>query len=260
MEMVNVDSDMQLGRIRPATRRGDDAPCEAAPDGAFEGGILRTADLAIAGWGFLPAILALQLRALQPDLRILLLSGDQELPGLGLELVMPARLPGIVAEVIEPCVVAQWRSLLVSRGGRTVAVEEPVALLDALQLRLELMAQFAPEDLITEREELDWYGGILTWLDGRARLGDFIDLRALTSAAGATDIIEADALSALELPALSDFTDEDDAWLCLRHVPIGEGRVAVSRVPRDAAGWIPQAISGLPGPDYYELLSLIAGG
>lgn len=238
---------MQLPGNREATRHEG------------EGGDLRTADLAIAGWGFLPAILALQVRALQPDLRILLLSGDEEIPGLGLELVMPARLPDVVAKVIAPCVVSQWSALLVSRGGRTVAVEEPIALLDAMQLRLELMAQFPQEDLIADREELDWHGGILTWLGGRASVGDFIDLRALTSAASPTDIIEADSLSALERPALSDFSDQDEDWLCLRHVPIGEGRVAVSRVARDAAGWVPQAISGLPGPDYYELLGLIAG-
>lgn len=254
--MVNAVVTVPLQENRLANRRD----CER--------GTLKTADLAIAGWGFLPAILALQLRALQPYLRILLVSGDAEIPGLALELIMPDRLPTMFADVVAPCEVAQWSSLLMLRGGSIDTVRERTVLLDPLQLRMELMEQFAPDELVAGRSELDWHGGILTWQGARARVGNFIDLRPLTGPAGSTDIVEASDLAGLEFPALSDFPLADDGdrlepgrhdrELCLRHVPIGEGRVAVSRLTQDTAGWLPKDISGLPGPDFYDVLGWVA--
>lgn len=212
-------------------------------------------DLAIGGEGFLPAILALQLRSHMPALRMLLLSGDAQIPGDCLELVFPKRLPPSLAQTLAPCIVGQWPGLLLAeRSGAVSTLGEPVAMLDSAQLHIELLDCFDAPSLVAGCGDIVREDGALVFAGRRVRVADFIDLRSPGGAAARTDIVEGAALAGLALPALFDFSLPGEDWSCLMQVPIGGGRIAVRRLSQGTAGWIPEEISGLPGGDNYQLL------
>lgn len=221
-------------------------------------------DLALAGSGFLPAVLALQLRMDNPDRRILMLSGDREIPGRGLELVFLQRLGPAAAAVIAPCIVREWPGLLAVRGGKAERIEEVVALLDPLQLWAELLDHFDPGALVAGCGDAERGGDRVSWPGGQAVAEDFIDLRPLTAVAADPDIVAGETLAGLELPVLSEEGDEGalggEAPQWLLHVPIGNAHVAVRKLCHRTVGWIPREITGVPGPDYYQFLGAIGSG
>lgn len=222
---------------------------------------MKRFDLAIAGSGFLPAVLALQLQAGDPARRIVMLSGDREIPGRGLELVFPQRLAPATAAVIAPCIVREWSALLVAHSGKTEPLDEVVALLDPLQVWAELLDRFSPGVLFPACNAIEQCGDRLSWHGGQVEAADFIDLRPLTKVASEPDIVAGESLAGLELPVLSDHSDvegvggEDAQWLL--HVPIGNAHVAVRKLCYRTAGWLPREITGLGGPDYYQFLGAI---
>ncbi|MEN9718670.1 MAG: hypothetical protein RIQ99_1548 [Pseudomonadota bacterium] len=222
---------------------------------------MRGYDLAIAGNGLLPAVLALHLRRGYPGLRILLLAGDAQIPGRGLELVMPARLPPTVRDTLAPCCVAQWQAFFMAPPHGSIAkIREAVIAVDPIQLWVDLVDAFGSAALVAGCRDLRWTDGRLAWPGRSEPVGDFIDLRGLADVAAMTDVVEGPGLGALELPALSDFSAPDAPWSCLLHLPIGRGRVAARRLFRGTAGWIPADISGLPGGDNYQLLHAAGAG
>ncbi|HVR89800.1 MAG TPA: hypothetical protein VHG29_01745 [Novosphingobium sp.] len=187
-------------------------------------------DLAVVGKGFAPCLMALALLAARPRLKLLVLTLDREVGGRHFELVLPERLPAIAMGLLDSAVVREWPGFLVNRAGTTEYCAERVALLDPVQLWLELRERVDDARLIVACGGVEWDGSWLSWEDGDARVAELVDLRALAFPERQSDIVAAGALADLQHPVLADFDAAGEAWHYLQYIPLGADRVAIERV------------------------------
>lgn len=188
----------------------------------------------------------------RPDLRLLVLLTDREVGGRDLELVLPDRLPATATALLELAIVREWSGHLVVSQGKSRKTIERTVLIDPVQLWLELRERVGDAPLIVSCGSVLWEDGWLSWGDGDARVGELIDLSALSFPSRQSDIVEAGALRDLDLPVLADFDAGGEAWHYLQYVPLGGDRVAIQRVAREKQPWM------LRAPDTIEDLPTIA--
>ncbi len=197
-------------------------------------------DLAVVGKGFAPCLMTLALLAVRPHLKVLVLVLDTEVGGRHFELVLPGRLPAPTVALLDAAVVREWPGFLISRAGTSEYTPERVALLDPVQLWLELRERIDDARLIVACGGVDWDGTWLSWDDGDARVAEVIDLRVIAFPERQSDIVAAGPLADLQYPVLADFDAAGEAWHYLQYIPLGADRVAIERVARlpgiDAAG------------------------
>lgn len=181
-----------------------------------------TYDLAIGDHGMAPLLLARVLAKVSPALRLAVFTRDAEPGGDGLELVLPDRLSPVVRALMVPIAVRKWDRYVVRRGGMAMTHDEPVWLLDPLQLQLELElldhppAFFAGRDLAERR--------------GPPPAQEVIILPAGPTSLHSTRIIGAAGLEGLSEPVLADFDVVAGEAMFLQYIPLGDERVGVCSV------------------------------
>lgn len=191
-------------------------------------------DLAVVGKGFAPCLMTLALLAARPHLKVLVLVLDSEVGGRHFELVLPDRLPAAALGLLDAAVVHEWPGFLINRAGATEYTAERVALLDPVQLWLELRERIDDSRLIVACGGVDWDGAWLSWDDGDARVAEVIDLRVIAFPERQSDIVAAGVLADLQYPVLADFDAAGEAWHYLQYIPLGADRVAIERVSRSS--------------------------
>ncbi|MDE2560645.1 MAG: hypothetical protein KGL48_00225 [Sphingomonadales bacterium] len=190
-------------------------------------------DLAIVGQGVLPGLVALLVRSARKDARILLLTADDEAGGRGLELMMVQHLAKPVRDVLDPAIVSEWPAYYRLRSGTRTRNDERVALLDPVQIWLELNQLAHPPTIVTKCGEVECVGHSLHWSAGAAICNEAIDLRPWTSGLADTHIVAIEASARLDLPVVSDPASSLDAEPgdILHWIPLGDNRMAVRHWP-----------------------------
>lgn len=186
-------------------------------------------DLAIRGSGMLPGLLGVHLLQRDASQSLLLLTGEAQIAGDRLEPVTTASLSPAARTLVEPFVVASWPGYLVTGKGLTQQCEEPVLLLDPVQLWLELQTLIAPEALITGVERVNYKSGCLSWGDNSAMVEHLVDLDQITRHEETDAIIGLEAARALPLPVLVDLETGSEPWDAFQHIPLGDERVYVRK-------------------------------
>lgn len=178
-------------------------------------------DIAIHGWGMLPALLALDLLAKEPGSRVLLLCGDSAVGGDQLEPVVASQLCPAARELATSCVVARWEGYYIVRDGDIVRHDDAVWLLDPVQLWLEIADQDAR---CTARTGCSGFAPA----DHADRL---IDLSPFTLPQAESEIRGNDLVRQLGLPILADYDSVPPGWHAHQILPLGDERVMVRRLP-----------------------------
>jgi hypothetical protein len=178
-------------------------------------------DIAIHGWGMLPALLALDLLAREPESRVLLLCGDSAVGGDQVEPVVADKLAPAARDLAERCTVIRWEGYHVIQDGHITRRDEAVWLLDPVQVWLELDAH---ADRCSART-------------GCASIGDAaspsrqIDLAPLTLPQAESEIRGNDLVRELGLPILADYDSVPPGWHAHQMLPLGDDRVMVRKLP-----------------------------
>jgi hypothetical protein len=186
-------------------------------------------DIAVIGNGPAGALVALALAERSADLRISLVSGDTEIGGRELDLVLPMRLAGSFIALLESLVVRTWPAFLVNFSGTSAPVDEAVWLLDPVQLWLQLLERSTPvrllpgcADVVRTEPGLQCNGQpIIT--------GTVVDLRHLSLPPRSTQIVGAADLGDLSRPVYADLAEGGATYDCLQYVPLGDDRVVINR-------------------------------
>lgn len=186
-------------------------------------------DLAIRGTGMLPGLLGVHLPQRDASQSLLLLTGEAQIAGDRLEPVTAASLSPAARALVEPFVVGSWPGYLVTGNGRTQEREDPVLLLDPVQLWLELQALIAPEALVTGVDRISYRSGCLDWGANSAKVDHLVDLDLITRHEEADEIIGLEAARALPLPVLVDLETGAEPWDAFQHIPLGDERVYVRK-------------------------------
>lgn len=190
----------------------NDSPMQGAPD---------QHDIAIHGWGMLPALLALDRLAREPESRVLLLCGDSAVGGDQVEPVVADRLAPAARDLAERCSVIRWDGYFVIDDGDVERRDEAVWLLDPVQVWLEI----------------DAYADRCTARTGCASMGAAnpasrqIDLAPLTLPQAECEIRGDDLVRELGLPILADYDSVPPGWHALQMLPLGDERVMVRKLP-----------------------------
>lgn len=173
--------------------------------------------------------MALALTARSPGLRLALVTGNAEIGGRELDLVLPSRLAGSCHALLEDLVVRTWPAFLVNFSGTSAPVEEAVWLLDPVQLWLQLLERGAAVDLQPGCAEIvRTEAGLLC--DGLAVTAEAVlDLRHLQLPRRSSEIVGAAALGDLTRPVYADLAAGGAAYDCLQYVPLGDDRVVINR-------------------------------
>ncbi|WP_067732989.1 hypothetical protein [Novosphingobium naphthalenivorans] len=190
---------------------------------------MKTYEFAILGFGVFPCIVALALRAIDPDLRILLLTGDSEVGGGGLDLMLPERLNAAARAVLEPMIVREWPAYYAQGSGEAVLTHEPVVLVDPVQVSLEVEAQFPGDAIVTSCGTVSKLGRFATFRGGQAEVSQLIDLTRWMGVPAETKIVGADGLWALDLPVIAEAESPGEESGAYFAIPLGDERMAIRR-------------------------------
>lgn len=193
---------------------------------------METPFLAIHGRGLLPGLLALDLLSRDLDQPLLLLSPDQTICGEHLEPVVADRLSAAARQLINPFVVAEWPGYYVVRGGQHDLHEEPVLLLDPVQVWLELQALLPSAALVAQCGPVTQSDQRIWWTGGSALLGRLIDLAPLLGAGDTSEIVGLDAVQSLTLPVLADYDAACAQWSAHQYLPLGDQRLVIRKLAR----------------------------
>lgn len=178
-------------------------------------------DIAIHGWGMLPAMLALHLLTKEPATRVLLLCGDSAVGGDQVEPVVADRLCAAARQLATSCCVACWEGYYIIRDGTVALHEETVWLLDPVQLWLDIAEQ---DGRCTARTGCSTIGA-------GDEAGRYIDLSALTLPQAESEIRGNDLVHQLGRPILADFDSVPPGWHAHQMLPLGDERIMVRRLP-----------------------------
>lgn len=189
-------------------------------------------DVAVAGHGLVPGLVALALTARAPQLRVALITEDREPGGSQLDLVLPDLLPLAFRELIDPLVVGHWPDFLLNLPGGSERIDQPISLLDPVQLWLQLGERLDPAAMIAGCAGFGHDDGMLVWEGGQFACASVIDLRHLTAPARQSEIVGAAALDLLGVPVLADLAAAGELYDYLQYIPLGDGRVVINRFER----------------------------
>ena len=194
---------------------------------------METPVLAIHGRGLVPGLLALRIiRAGAGGAPVLLLSPDAAVCGDQLEPVIASALKPAAQALLEPFVVASWPAYYTVRGGVHERHDEPVWLLDPVQVWLDLQGLLPPAALVAACGPLEQSRGRLSWTGGSALLGRLIDLDPVIGGAAVSQIAGVDGAQALDLPVLADDDAADTRWAAYQYLPLGDDRLVIRKLPR----------------------------
>ena len=204
---------------------------------------METPVLAIHGRGLVPSLLALRIiRAGIGGAPVLLLSPDAAVCGDQLEPVIASALKPAAQALLEPFVVASWPGYYTVRGGAHERHDDPVWLLDPVQVWLDLQGLLPPAALVAACGPLEQSRGRLSWTGGSALLGRLIDLDPVIGGAAVSQIAGVDGAQALDLAVLADYdapdldaADHDTAsarWAAYQYLPLGDDRLVIRKLPR----------------------------
>jgi hypothetical protein len=222
-------------------------------------------DVAVAGHGLVPGLVALALTARAPQLRVAVLSADPAVGGDRLDLVLPALLPAEFAALIAPLVVSEWDDCLLNLPGGSERIDLPVSLLDPVQLWLHLAERIDPAALVANCTGLGHDNGRLHWDGGAVACASLIDLRHLIAPARISEIVGAAALDSLGRPVLADLAARGP-YDYLQYIPLGDGRVVINRFERTGETAVRRArfgaavIGDLPIVRFYRDLGELCAG
>ena len=187
------------------------------------------ADVAVAGQGVAPGLVALALAAREPSLRVALVTADAEVGGCDLDLVLPDRLPARFAALLAPLVVAEWDRALLNLPAGSEVLAEPVQLIDPVQLWLQLAERIDPALQIVGCADFTHDAGLLTWAGGHLSCGKLIDVGARRTPERIAEFVGAGVLAALDCPVLADLASDSEHYDHLQYVPLGDSRVVINR-------------------------------
>ncbi len=187
--------------------------------------------IAIHGFGMLPPLLALHLLASEPDARVLLLCGDAQVGGDQVEPVIADRLQPGARDLADMCCVRSWEGYYIARDNAIERFDEPVWLLDPVQVWLELAQLSDRCTAIAGCDQPAVSGERLTWAGGTALADRYVDLSALTTARAECEILGIDAVRQLSLPILADYDTAAPGWEANQLLPLGDERVLVRKLP-----------------------------
>ncbi len=186
-------------------------------------------ELAIHGHGLLPGLLAVYLLGRDPGLSVLLLSADRTIGGEVPEPVIASSLSPAALDLIEPFLVMRWSGYYVRQAGSAQRHEDPVLLLDPVQLWIELQSLLSPDCLALSHGALEQEGEHLGWAGDSCSVARLIDMEPMTRREQSCEIVGLDAARALPLPVLADFDTGDEHWNVFQHLPLGDDRVLVRK-------------------------------
>ena len=187
--------------------------------------------IAIHGFGMLPPLLALHLLAAGPGANVLLLCGDAQVGGDQLEPVIAGKLHPAARALADMCRVSRWEGYYIARDNAIERFDEPVWLLDPVQVWLELAELSTRCTAIAGCDPPDASGAQLTWAGGTALADRYIDLSALTAARAECEILGIDAVRHLDLPILADYGTVAPGWEANQLLPLGDERVLLRKLP-----------------------------
>ena len=187
--------------------------------------------IAIHGFGMLPPLLALHLLAADADATVLLLCGDAQLGGDQVEPVIAGKLQPAALALAEMCCVSRWDGYYIARDNAIERFDEPVWLLDPVQVWLELAEHTDRCAAIAGCAQPDVRGEHLTWPGGAALADRFVDLSVLTATWAECEILGIDAVRQLGLPILADYDTAVPGWEANQLLPLGDDRVLVRKLP-----------------------------
>lgn len=194
---------------------------------------METPVLAIHGRGLVPGLLALRIiRAGAGGAPVLLLSPDAAVCGDQLEPVIASALNPAAQALLEPFVVASRPAYYTVRGGVHERHDEPVWLLDPVQVWLDLQGLLPPAALVAACGPLEQSRGRLRWTGGSALLGRLIDLDPVIGGAAVSQIAGVDRAQALDLPVLADYDAASAQWAAYQYLPLGDDRLVIRKLPR----------------------------
>lgn len=194
---------------------------------------METPVLAIHGRGLVPGLLALRIiRAGDGGAPVLLLSPDAAVCGDQLEPVIASALNPAAQALLEPFVVASRPAYYTVRGGVHQRHDEPVWLLDPVQVWLDLQGLLPPAALVAACGPLEQSRGRLRWTGGSALLGRLIDLDPVIGGAAVSQIAGVDRAQALDLPVLADYDAASAQWAAYQYLPLGDDRLVIRKLPR----------------------------
>ena len=194
---------------------------------------METPVLAIHGRGLVPGLLALRIiRAGAGGAPVLLLSPDAAVCGDQLEPVIASALKPAAQALLEPFVVASWPAYYTVRGGVHERHDEPVWLLDPVQVWLDLQGLLPPAALVAACGPLQQSRGRLSWTGGSALLGRLIDLDPVIGGAAVSQVAGVDGAQALDLPVLADDDAADTRWAAYQYLPLGDDRLVIRKLPQ----------------------------
>lgn len=187
--------------------------------------------IAIHGFGMLPPLLALHLLATDTGAQVLLLCGDAEVGGDQVEPVIAGKLEPGARDLAEMCCVSRWEGYYIARDNAIERFDEPVWLLDPVQVWLELAQHSERCTAIAGCEQPEVCGERVTWPGGAALADRYVDLSVLTAARAECEILGIDAVRQLGLPILADYDTAAPGWEANQLLPLGDERVLVRKLP-----------------------------
>ncbi len=186
-------------------------------------------DVVVAGRGVVPGLVALALTAREPSLRVALVTPDPETGGSDLDLVLPRRLTASFRALLDPLIVAEWPRALINLAESSAVLEEPIALVDPVQLWLQLAERIDPDFMFTACKAVEQRDQGLHWQGGALACAKVIDLSQRLSPARQTELMGADEVAALDCPVLADLAAAGEHYDHLQYIPLGDARVAINR-------------------------------
>lgn len=189
-------------------------------------------DIAIAGRGLLPGLLAVWLAQRNPQHRLLLLCADDTACGDQVEPVIVERLSPSARALLEPFYVSQWPGYFIASGGSIEKFDEEVWLIDPVQLWLELVDLGERCVCVAQCGTITEDTGRLSWAGGEATADRTIDLFALTPLPPECEILGIAAVRYLGLPILADYDTASGEFEANQLLPLGDERVMVRKLPR----------------------------
>ncbi len=147
------------------------------------------------------------------------------------ELILPACLSRAAQTLIEPFIVREWPGCIF-KGSDSVTVPLSAALLDPTQIALEI-------DGLGSRIVIRRAEGLSEIRPGPGAHG--LDLRVWSPPLRRHRIIGAEALRALALPVIADFTAVSPPVDYLQYIPIGGERILIGTVLRHEGQAAPRA-------------------
>lgn len=188
--------------------------------------------VAIHGHGLLPGLLAIELLNRDRTVPVLLLSRDQTIGGEHLEPVVVSRLSAAAQTLVDPFVVASWPGYYLVREGVHDLQQDPVLLLDPVQLWLELQTRLNLAALLAQCGEISLAGSMLSWAGGTAEIDRLIDLEPLLGLGSESEIVGIAAARSLTLPVLADYDMASARWSAHQYLPLGDERLVIRKMPR----------------------------